>query len=639
MFEIKLNGQIQKFDKAINGTQLLDFLDNSVRKNCLALKIDDEICDLSDKISQNCSIEFVMANTAAGLDIIRHDAAHIMAQAVKRLFPHAQVTIGPTIENGFYYDFADIEPLNEANLQEIEKAMQEIIEQDLPISKKTVSKKAAVEFFQKQKEFYKVEIINDLPDTEEISIYTQGDFTDLCRGPHSPSTASVKAFKLMKVSGAYWRGDSNNPMLQRVYGTAWPDRKQLKKYLLFLEEAAKRDHRKIGKQMNLFHFQEQAQGSVFWHPQGWKLFLIMVDYMREQQNLNGYLEINTPEIMAQELWQDSGHWDKFRENMFTAETPEKNKLYAVRPMNCPGGVQIFKQGITSYRDLPLRLAEFGKVHRYEPSGALYGLMRVRAFTQDDAHIYCTPEQITDECIKVCQLVIKIYQDFGFEDVAIKFSDRPEQRIGDDSTWDKSEKALLAALDKQKLEYSINKGEGAFYGPKLEFVLRDAIGRDWQLGTLQVDFNLPERFDLNYVDKHGNKVRPIMLHRALFGSIERFIGILLEHYSGRLPLWIAPTQVVIATISETANKYAQELYKSLQQNGIRCALDVENEQISYKIRTHSLTKTPIIAIIGHDEVTNKTVTLRKINQKNQETLEFDKFVDKLLYEIKTGVQNN
>ena len=638
MFTINLNGQRENFDKAINGIQLLRFLDDSMRKNCLALKVNEDIHDLCTEISENCTVDFIMAHSAEGLDIIRHDAAHIMAQAVKKLFPTAQVTIGPTIENGFYYDFADIEPLNEDHLEEIEKVMQNIIQQDLPIHKKIVPKKEAIEYFQQQKEDYKVEIINDLPDSEKISLYTQGDFTDLCRGPHSRSTANVKAFKLMKVSGAYWRGDSNKPMLQRIYGTAWADKKQLRKYLLFLEEAAKRDHRKIGKQMHLFHFQEQAQGSVFWHPQGWKLFLILVDYMRYQQNINGYLEINTPEIMSQDLWKDSGHWDKFRDNMFTAETPEKNKLYAVRPMNCPGGLQVFKQGITSYRDLPLRLAEFGKVHRYEPSGALYGLMRVRAFTQDDAHIYCTAEQLTEECIKVCQLILKIYKDFGFADIAIKFSDRPEQRIGENSNWDRAEEALLTALDKQGLHYSINKGEGAFYGPKLEFVLRDAIGRDWQLGTLQVDFNLPERFHLNYIDKQGNKVKPIMLHRALFGSIERFIGILLEHYAGRLPLWLSPTQVVVTTISEAANTYASKLFHALQQNNVRCALDITNEKISYKIRTHSLAKIPVIAIIGHEEVANQTVTIRKINQKEQETLEFEKFVDKLIYEIKTGVQN-
>ena len=630
MIEIALNGQIQRFDKAILGRELLE---NTRGTTCLALRVDGDIKDLSSLIDKSCTVEMICPNSVEGLNIIRHDAAHVMAQAVKKLFPLVQLGIGPVIENGFYYDFYCAEPLNEANLLIIEKAMQEIIDQDLQITKSTFDKSEAIEFFQKQQEFLKIEIINDLTDNEKVSIYSQGSFSDLCLGPHGPSTGSIRAFKLMKLSGAYWRGDCNNKVMQRIYGTAWADKKQLRKHLLFLEEAAKRDHRRLGKQMNLFHFQEEAQGSVFWHPQGWTLFLIMISYMRQQQTLSGYLEINTPEIMSQQLWKDSGHWDKFRENMFTARAINDNKVHALRPMNCPGGVQIFKQGIRSYRELPLRFSEFGKVYRYEPSGALYGLMRVRSFTQDDAHIYCTSEQVTDECIKACKMAIKIYKDFGFEDVRIKFSDRPDKRIGSDSTWDKSENALLSALEKQGMAYSVNPGEGAFYGPKLEFVLRDALGRDWQIGTLQVDFNLPERFDLKYIDKNGTKVRPVMLHRALFGSIERFTGIMLEHYYGRLPLWIAPTQVVIATISEAANEYSQEIYAILLKKKIRCFLDTSNEKISNKIRMHSLAKVPIIAIIGANETLNKTVTLRKINQKEQETLVFNDFVNKLLYDIK------
>ena len=630
--EIRINKKIRKFDYGISGLDLLNELDKSLHKQCVAIKINGEIKDLSTQIDEDNDVEFVLSSTPEGLDIIRHDTAHILAQAVKELYPKAQVTIGPTIENGFYYDFANTQPFSDSDLAKIEKKMQEIVNQNLIIKRKVVTRQEAIDFFAKQGETYKVEIIKDLPKEEDITIYTQGDFSDLCKGPHAPSTGSAKAFKLMKVAGAYWKGDSKNEMLQRIYGTAWVDKKQLRQYLIMLEEAEKRDHRKIGKQAGLFHFQEEAQGAVFWHPKGWDLFQRLVNYIRDKQNENGYLEIGTPEIMDQKMWEASGHWEKFRENMFTANTIDEDKLYAVRPMNCPGGVQVYNQGIKSYRDLPLRLAEFGKVHRYEPSGALHGLMRARAFTQDDAHIFCTTEQITEECINVCKLIIDIYKDFGFEDVKVKFSDRPEKRIGSDEIWDAAEKALLNAVIEQELPYTLNKGEGAFYGPKLEFVMRDAIGRDWQLGTLQVDFNLPMRLNANYISKDGKKHRPVMLHRALFGSIERFLGILIEHYAGNLPLWLAPVQVAVITITDAINEYAQHIFNILREKNIRCILDLANEQVNYKIRKHSLSKIPIIVILGIEEKEKNLVSTRKLGNKKQETLELNQFVDKLLLEI-------
>ena len=633
MFEIKLNKNIKKYNHEISGLDLLQEVDKSLRHNCVAIKINDEIKDLSTVINENSEIDFIFSSSPEGLDIIRHDAAHILAQAVKELYPKAMVTIGPVIENGFYYDFANVKPFNELDLEKIEEKMQEIINQNLAITRKVVTKDEAINFFKSQGERYKVEIINAFPNDNEITIYTQGNFSDLCKGPHSQNTGVVKAFKLMKIAGAYWRGDSKNEMLQRIYGTAWSDKKQLRQYLTMLEEAEKRDHRKIGKQSDLFHFQEEAPGSVFWHPKGWNLFQRLIDYIRNKQNNNGYYEISTPEIMDKKLWVLSGHWDKFRENMFTASTVDEDKVYAVRPMNCPGGVQVYNQGIKSYRDLPLRLAEFGKVHRFEPSGALHGLMRVRAFTQDDAHIFCTNEQMTEECINVCKLIKEIYKDFGFEDVKVKFSDRPDKRIGSDEVWDESEKALLNAVKQQNLPYTFNKGEGAFYGPKLEFVLRDAIGRDWQLGTLQVDFNLPERLDANYVDKDGKKYRPAMLHRALFGSIERFLGILLEHYSGNLPIWLAPIQVAIVTVTDELSDYAKNVSEILKKNSIRHIADLDNEKITYKIRKHSLSKIPIIVVLGKKEEEDKLVSVRKLGNKHQEVLELSHFIDKLLDEIK------
>ncbi len=627
--KIKINKKTKQFHHNVSGFDLLSELDKSLHKQCVAIKVNGEVKDLSTQINRDSDVEFVLSSTAEGLDIIRHDTAHILAQVVKELYPKAHVTIGPTIENGFYYDFANTQPFNESDLAEIEKKMQEIINQNLAITRKVVTKKEAVDFFAKQGEKYKVEIIEALPEGEDITIYTQGNFSDLCKGPHASSTGVSKAFKLMKVAGAYWRGDSNNEVLQRVYGTTWADKKQLRQYLTMLEEAEKRDHRKIGKQSDLFHFQEEAQGSVFWHPKGWDLFQRLVNYIRDRQNENGYLEIGTPEIMDQKMWEASGHWEKFRENMFTANTIDEDKLYAVRPMNCPGGVQVYNQGIKSYRDLPLRLAEFGKVHRYEPSGALHGLMRARAFTQDDAHIFCTTEQTTEECINVCKLIIEIYRDFGFEDVKVKFSDRPEKRIGSDEVWNAAEKALLNAVVKQGLPYTLNKGEGAFYGPKLEFVLRDTICRNWQLGTLQVDFNLPMRLNANYIGKDGKKHKPVMLHRALFGSIERFLGILIEHYSGNLPLWLAPIQVAVITITDAMNEYAQHVFNTLKEKNIRCILDLDSEKVTYKIRKHSLSKIPVIAILGEKEREKNLVAIRKLGNKEQETLELNQFVDKLL----------
>jgi threonyl-tRNA synthetase len=633
MFEIKLNKNIKKYNDSISGVGLLQEIDKSLRQSCLAIKINNEVKDLSTVINENSEVDFVFSSSPEGLDIIRHDAAHILAQAVKELHPEAMVTIGPVIENGFYYDFANVTPFNEADLEKIEKKMQEIIDQNLAITRKIVTKDEAISFFQAHGEKYKIEIINSFPSDAKITIYTQGNFSDLCKGPHSQNTGVVKAFKLMKIAGAYWRGNSQNEMLQRVYGTAWSDKKQLKQYLTMLEEAEKRDHRKLGRQSDLFHFQEEAQGAVFWHPKGWDLFQRLINYIRNKQNDNGYFEISTPEIMDKNLWVLSGHWEKFRENMFTANSIEEDKVYVVRPMNCPGGVQVYNQGIKSYRDLPLRLAEFGKVHRYEPSGALHGLMRVRAFTQDDAHIFCTTEQMTEECINVCKLIKEIYKDFGFEDVKVKFSDRPEKRIGTDEVWDESEKALLDAVKQQNLPYTLNKGEGAFYGPKLEFVLRDAIGRDWQLGTLQVDFNLPERLDANYIDSDGKKYRPVMLHRALFGSIERFLGILLEHYSGNLPIWLAPIQIAVITVTDELSTYAKNVSEILKKNAIRHIVDLDNEKITYKIRKHSLNKVPIIVVLGKKEEEEKLVSVRKLGDKHQEVLELSHFVDKLLDEIK------
>ena len=567
-----------------------------------------------------------MSNNEPFIDILRHDTAHVLAMAVQELFPDAQVTIGPVIENGFYYDFDRKEPFTEKDLGTIEKKMKEIVNRDEKTSFKVMSREDAIKLFSDKGENYKVEIIRDLPESEELKVYYHGEWFDLCKGPHLESTGKIgKAFKLTKVAGAYWRGDSNNPMLQRIYGTAWETQEDLENYLNLLKEAEKRDHRKLGKELDLFHFQEEAPGSVFWHAKGWTLFRTLIDYMRHRQEEAGYEEINTPDIMDKSLWERSGHLEKFGDNMFTTEAREE-RVYALKPMNCPGCVQVYKQGLKSYRDLPLRVAEFGKVHRYEPSGALHGLMRVRAFTQDDAHIFCTEDQITEESKKVCDLVLSIYKDFGFENVSIKFSDRPEKRVGNDDVWNKSEAALREAMEATGLEYTLNPGEGAFYGPKLEFILKDAIGREWQCGTLQVDLNLPERLGGHYVAEDGQKHNPVMLHRALFGSLERFTGILIEHYAGNLPLWLAPIQAVVTPITSDINEYAERVFLSLKNKGIRVEKDLRNEKISYKIRENSLKKIPYQLILGKNEMEDNTVTLREFGNDKQEKIKFEKLND-------------
>ena len=560
------------------------------------------------------------------LELIRHDAAHVMAMSVQELYPETKVTIGPVIENGFFYDFARETPFTEKNLEKIEKKMKEIVNRDVPVTFKIVTREEAIEIFNKIGENYKLEIINSIPENEEIKIYYHGEWFDLCRGPHLNSSGEIgKAFKLTKVAGAYWRGDSNNEMLQRIYGTAWETQEDLDSYLTRLEEAEKRDHRKLGKELDLFHFQEEAPGSVFWHPKGWSLFQNLINYMRKRQDEAGYQEINTPDIMDKSLWELSGHLEKFGDNMYTTEAKE-DKVYALKPMNCPGCVQVYKWGMKSYRDLPLRISEFGKVHRYEPSGALHGLMRVRAFTQDDAHIFCTDEQVTEESKIVCDLILSIYKDFGFEEVSIKFSDRPENRVGSDEIWDRSELALKKAVEATGLEYTYNPGEGAFYGPKLEFVLRDAIGRDWQCGTLQVDLNMPERLGGTFIGEDGQKHHPVMLHRALFGSLERFTGILLEHYAGNLPLWLAPVQAVVAPITSEIDSYANEIYNQLKSSDIRVDLDTRNEKINYKIRDNSLQKIPYMLIVGKKEQENKSVSIRKFGSKEQEIIKFENLTD-------------
>ncbi len=623
------DGSVRSFDGAVTGAELAASIGAGLAKAALALKLDGTLVDLSTLIASDAKVAIVTAKDPEGLELIRHDAAHVMAQAVQELFPGTQVTIGPAIENGFYYDFARATPFTLEDLPKIEERMKQIVDRDLPLVREEWERDKAVAHFKSIGEHYKAELIAAIPDGQPISIYRQGDWMDLCRGPHLPSTGKLgKAFKLMKVAGAYWRGDSKNAMLSRIYGTAWASEKELTAYTTMLEEAEKRDHRRLGREMDLFHFQEEAPGAVFWHPQGWTLFRTLMDYMRRRQDEAGYVEINTPELMDRQMWMTSGHWDTFRENMFfTRFFPdrEEERIYAVKPMNCPGGIQVYAQGIKSYRDLPLRMAEFGKVHRYEPSGALHGLMRVRAFTQDDAHIFCTLDQMEDECKKVVDLILDIYKDFGFDAVRIKFSDRPEKRIGSDDVWDKLEAALKGALDHMKLAYTLNPGEGAFYGPKLEFVLRDAIGRDWQCGTLQVDMNLTERFDVNYVGEDGAKHRPVMLHRALFGSLERFTGILIENYAGRLPAWLAPTQAVVATITSDGDAYAEEVRWALKKAGLKADVDLRNEKINLKVREHSLAKVPFMLVVGKREAENRQVALRRLGGEKQEVLALDEAV--------------
>ena len=624
-----LDGKEIPFDKSIDGFELVKKISKSLERDALIMSVNGELKDLSYIIKEDSKIKIITHKDKEGLEVIRHDAAHILAMAVQELYPGTQVTIGPIIENGFYYDFARKDPFTDNDLKKIEKKMEEIVDRNEKTSRHVWKRDEAIKYFKKIGEKYKAEIIESIPSGEEVSIYSHGNWSDLCRGPHLSSTGKIgKAFKLTKVSGAYWRGDSNNEMLQRIYGTCWASKKELEEYLHRLEEAEKRDHRKLGKEMDLFHFREESPGAVFWHEKGWTLFLKLIEYMRMKQRLAGYKEINTPEILDRSLWEKSGHWEKFGEHMYTSETPDE-KIFAIKPMNCPGCVQVFNQGLKSYRDLPLKLSEFGKVHRYEPSGALHGLLRVRAFTQDDAHIFCTEDQITQESLIVTNLILKIYKDLGFESVILKYSDRPEKRVGDDSIWDKSEAALLSAIKQSKLEYTTNKGEGAFYGPKIEFVLRDAIGRDWQCGTLQVDLNLPGRLGASYVDKDGVKKVPVMLHRALFGSLERFIGIIIENYAGKLPFWLAPSQAVVLPIAEENNEYVKKLFEDLFKEGIKCEVDLRNQKINYKIREHSLAKIPMILVCGKKEVAENTVTVRRLGSEKQETFKREDLIKNIL----------
>ena len=620
------DGNTIEFQNKVTGLEVAEKISKSLSKQATIISVNEELKDLSFSIDEDCSVKIFTSKDKEGLETIHHDTAHITAMAVQELFPGTQVTIGPIIENGFYYDFSRKEPFTEDDLNKIENKMKEIVDRDVPTIREVWKRDKAISHFKDKGEIYKAEIIESIPQGEDVSIYFHGDWHDLCRGPHLSSTGKIgKYFKLMKVSGAYWRGDSNNEMLQRIYGTSWASQKDLDEYLKRIEEAEKRDHRKLGKEMDLFHFREESPGSVFWHQKGWKLFQKLVTYIRSRQEEGGYEEVNTPEVLDRALWEKSGHWGKYGEHMYTSETPD-NKIFAIKPMNCPGHVQVFNQGLKSYRDLPLRISEFGKVHRYEPSGALHGLLRVRAFTQDDAHIFCTEEQITEECIIVTNLILDIYKDLGFENVILKYADRPETRVGEDEVWDKAEKALLDAVKASKLEYTINKGEGAFYGPKIEFVLRDAIGRDWQCGTLQVDLNLPGRLDASFIDKDGTKKIPVMLHRALSGSLERFMGILIENYAGKFPFWLAPLQVVVIPISEEFDKYAKEVNKKINEAGMGSEVDLKNHNLNYKIREHSLSKIPLLLICGKKEVDSNSVTIRRLDTNKQENMELNLFLE-------------
>jgi threonyl-tRNA synthetase len=627
------DGSQRSFEKPLTVDEVAASIGAGLRKAALAGRVDGRLVDTSFIVDHDARVEIVTDRDPAGLEIIRHSTAHLLAQAVQALFPDAQVTIGPVIEDGFYYDFAYQRPFTPEDLAAIEAKMQELAKADLRVQRRVMSRDAAVEFFTGIGEHYKAQIIAAIPATEQISLYGQGDWVDLCRGPHVPSTGKLKAFKLMKVAGAYWRGDSRNEMLQRIYGTAWPDNKQLEEYLHRLEEAEKRDHRRIGRELDLFHLQEEAPGAVFWHPKGWQVFQTLIGYMRERQNAAGFEEVNAPELMDASLWELSGHLEKFGESMYLTRTPDE-RVYAIKPMNCPGHVQIFKQGLRSYRDLPVRYAEFGKVHRYEPSGSLHGLMRVRAFTQDDAHLFITEEQITQESVAVTRLILEIYRDFGFDDVRIKFSDRPPKRVGADEVWDKAEAALMAATRAAGIEFSLNPGEGAFYGPKLEFVLRDAIGRDWQCGTLQVDLNMPGRLGAHYIDEHSAKRTPVMLHRAIFGSLERFLGILLEHHAGRLPTWIAPLQAVVLTITDRQDEYARKVVESLKNQGVRAECDLRNEKVGFKIREHTLQRVPYLLVAGDKEVAANLLSVRTRSGKDLGQVSVDTVADKLRQEIES-----
>ncbi|MBT6467683.1 MAG: threonine--tRNA ligase [Kordiimonadaceae bacterium] len=625
------DGSVREYDGLVTGMTLAQDIGPGLAKAAIVIIVNGEQRDLSYEITSSANVSIITKRDEEALEIIRHDAAHILAEAVKELWPETQVTIGPAIENGFYYDFAREEPFTPEDLEIMETRMKEIVARDEDIIRSEMLRDDAVELFRTMGEKYKAEIIASIPSNEPISLYKQGNFIDLCRGPHLPSTRYLGegTFKLMTIAGAYWRGDSNNEMLQRVYGTAWRDKKELKAYLHRIEEAEKRDHRKLGRELNLFHFQEEAAGMPFWHPNGWTIYTQIEGYMRRKQREYGYQEINTPKLVDRKLWEDSGHWEKFREHMYTTESEER--IFALKPMNCPCHVQVFNQGLVSYRDLPLRLAEFGSCHRNEPSGALHGLMRVRSFVQDDAHIFCEKDKITEETETFCGMLLEIYKDFGFEKIKVKFSDRPEVRAGSDDVWDEAEKCLLDAVDHVGLEYTLNPGEGAFYGPKLEFVLTDAIGRDWQCGTLQVDFVLPERLDANYVGADNTKHRPVMLHRAILGSFERFIGILIENFAGRFPMWLAPIQVVVTGITNDQDAYVNEVYMQLKSAGLRAEIDTRNEKINYKIREHSHAKIPAIFVAGGREADNNTITIRRLGSKNQETLDLTDAINTLVTE--------
>lgn len=640
MVAIKLpDGSVMNMESGVNGFDIAQKISPSLAKAALAVKVNNKLQDLTTPITTDATVTIITGKDKEGLEILRHSCSHIMAEAVKELWKDVQVTIGPAIENGFYYDFSRKEPFTTEDFAKIEAKMHEIVKRDEQIVRKVLPRDEAIKFFKNIGENYKAEIIEDLPESETISLYTQGNFTDLCRGPHVPSTGKVgDAFKLTKVAGAYWRGDSSKEMLQRIYATAWASKKELDEHLQMLEEAAKRDHRKLGREMDLFHFEpEYAPGAVFWHDKGYKVYRKLIEYMRKRQENNGYIEISTPRVMDRCLWETSGHWEKYGAHNYSGQTEDK-KWFCIKPMNCPGGLLVYKQGIRSYRDLPLRMAEFGKVNRYEASGSLMGLMRVREFTQDDAHIFCTPEQMEDECITTLKLIFDIYKDFGFDKVKIYLSTRPEKRIGSDEIWDLCEQSLANALTKHGYKYEINEGEGAFYGPKLEFILKDAIGREWQCGTIQVDMNLPQRFDISYIGEDGEKHQPVMLHRALFGSIERFLGILIENHAGKLPLWLSPEQVVVCPIVSDMDGYAEEVAAKLRAAGLYAKTDTRNEKITYKIREHSVAKIPVIAVVGAKEKENGTVTVRRLGSEKQEVMKLEDFIAALVKEAQMPSQD-
>ena len=627
------DGSQRSYDQPLTVDEIAGSIGAGLRKAALGGRVDGKLVDTSFLVDRDAQVAIVTPKDPDGLEILRHSTAHLLAQAVKQLFPEAQVTIGPVIADGFYYDFSFSRPFTPEDLVAIEQRMGELAKADEPVTRRVMKRDDAVAFFKGIGEHYKAEIIASIPAKEEISLYGQGDWVDLCRGPHVPSTGKLKVFKLMKVAGAYWRGDSRNEMLQRIYGTAWADKKDLDAYLHRLEEAEKRDHRRIGRELDLFHMQEEAPGAVFWHPRGWTIFQALIAYMREKQRAAGYQEVNAPEIMDAELWRQSGHLEKFGENMFLTQTPDE-RVYAIKPMNCPGHVQIFKQGIRSHHDLPIRFAEFGKVHRYEPSGALHGLMRVRGFTQDDAHIFITEEQITEESVRGIELLLSIYRDFGFDDVRVKYSDRPEKRVGSDEVWDRAEQALIAATRAAGVEYTLNPGEGAFYGPKLEFVLQDAIGRDWQCGTWQVDLNLPGRLGAHYIDGDSARRTPVMLHRAIFGSLERFFAILLEHHAGRLPAWLAPVQAVACTITDRQDEYVRKVVDLLTNQGFRVESDLRNEKVGFKIRAHTLQRVPYLLVAGDKEVAAGLLSVRSRNGKDLGTMSPETFANRLRDELES-----